>query len=1112
MATYLSGQPTYLPSVQPFQPNLQLFAGALQMKQTQYDSNRKKISDLYGSLLNSPMSRDSNIQARDEFFKSIDYEIKKLANVDLSLEQNVNQAANLFNSMYQNQNIVKDMLWTKNYNNQIQRAESFKNCIDPEKCGGQYWEGGVQALEWKRDEFRRASDQDAMMMGDVNYTPYVNVQDMAAKMFKDMDWDVKVDTIDGNWIVTTKNGENIMGNLLVHFQKTLGEDPRIQEYYKTKAYLERKNWAASNAAQYGSLEAAEQQYINQTTQMINESLAKAKENAEHKKNTNKKIAEDLKENIDKGDVKYDQEMQKVLDDLYAGADDAEHSENQIGNAVGSVNNSISSRTLSLQGDAVDSALAMTFLDQDLGVAAQIMAFKNYERTLKENPVAMAYQEHLWRMEEAAAGEKATEKDENDEVSNFLDDYITGQVRQTIDTDPLAAYKQVAKDTKEEIRKAKTPTTEVLLRTFNVAQQQAIDGGNGSAQAGKDIIAIVDQTIRSYANQSKYSQDSSKYNYAQKLLKKWNSKSEAEKLGWAKTWNMDEFSQKLTYDASHKVFSVAEKFYENNSYNKANRTYLSTLSGEIGDYIAEAKQGQINVTEWRKTMKSMSTAVQNKMKTVGGSATSPYYEYLTNSMGEERSEKSFAFTAARGILMKRGSNVVERFLKGSDDPATRNTAETLKRQAIERYNKMSPERQNQVGGKDKYVYDELYRYAINDKASNPDAGTVKIIENGKPKFITISEFFTADGLVRSKYGAYKDKWTPGESSEFWTNYSYARKLYTGEIDTEGNETGLGKQPLIDDIANAIWGGFKGGVAGAVSEIIEGRAGERAELEAAKKKKDSPFLNDYRREFPSAIDELKKNGQLKGFGSYVEKDLIGFVDYANPKSKTVIGEVTFLKDAFDNEGTGNAFFAFGDPSGKALPTSSDPQARKMVRDLLSLAKKYGDKEGRPTWVGSYNGIGGGKEDWQMYTISLSDPKFASLFGKSPIEGVVGRYPGILPSEGGVDSGTITIYLKDDVATNELYKATKRSSLEKRLDYTDKQDFKFGYGLDALHKLRIERKGAGYVVRGSIADKINEDGSYNFKSFYKDYSQSGYSPDEIQNIYLQGLVQTQYMLNQE
>lgn len=153
MATYLSGSPTFLPTVQPYQPNLQLYAGALQMKQTQYDTNRKKISDLYGSLLNSPMTRDSNIAARDEFFKSIDYEIKKLSSVDLSLQENVDQAANLFTSLYDNKNIVKDMMWTKNYQNEMDRADGFKNCVDPEKCGGQYWEGGVQALQFRREEF-----------------------------------------------------------------------------------------------------------------------------------------------------------------------------------------------------------------------------------------------------------------------------------------------------------------------------------------------------------------------------------------------------------------------------------------------------------------------------------------------------------------------------------------------------------------------------------------------------------------------------------------------------------------------------------------------------------------------------------------------------------------------------------------------------------------------------------------------------------------------------------------------------------------------------------------------------------------------------------------------
>jgi hypothetical protein len=1090
--------------VQPFQPNLQLFAGALQMKQTKYDTNRKQISDLYGSLLNSPMSRDSNIEARDEFFKSIDYEIKKLTNVDLSLEQNVNQAATLFNSMYDNKNLVKDMLWTKNYNNEMQRAEGFKNCLDPEKCGGQYWEGGVQALEWRRDEFRKASDDNAMMMGDVNYTPYVNVQDMAAKMFKELDWDVKVDTPDGNWLVTTKNGENIMGNLLVHFQKTLGEDPRIQEYYKTKAYLERKNWAGSNAAQYGSQEAAEQEYINQTTRLINESLSKAKDNAEHKKNTNKQIANDLKENIDKGDVRYDQEMQKVMDDLYSDADTYEYSENQIGNTVGTVNNSISSRTLSLQGEALDGALAMTMLDQDLGVAAQIMAFKNYERTLKENPIAMKYQEHLWRMQEAAAGQKATEE-EDDDVTDLLNDYLSGGIKQEVNLDPNAAYKQIAEETKEEIERAKTPTLEVLTRTFTVAQQQAKDGGNGSAQAGKDIVALVDQAVRSYANQAKYSKNSDKYEYGQKLLKNWNSKSEGEKLGWAKTWDMDKFSQGLHFDAANKVFSVAQTFHENNKYNQANRTYLSTLNGEIAGLIGEAEQGEINVTEWRKTMKNMTAAVQKQLRTTGGSASSPYYEYLVNSNGDERSEKSFSYTAAKGQIAKQfgyaeGANVVDRF-----KAVNLNDYSSIKTAATERYNMMSPERQKEVGGKDKYVYKNLYDNAVKDQDANPN---VKIVENGQTKYIPVDQFFTTDGLVRSKYDKYKDNWKRDLNSKFWYQYDYASKLYSGKVDSEGNETGLGQQSKVDDIARGLYGLAFGGIQGAVEQVQKGRMSELQELNNARKKNDSPFLNDYRQAFPAAIDELKQNGELRGFGSYVQKDLFGFVDYSDPKSKTVIGEVTFLKDAFDAEDTGNAFFSFGGPG--SLPTETNREATAVLKQLIGQAKKSQDKESRPTWVGTYNGIGGGKEDWQMYTIKVDDPKFAAMFGKSPAEGIEGMAKDFLPAEGGRGSGSITIYLKDEVATNELHKATKRGSLTKRLEYSDKQDFKFGYGLDALHNLKIVRKGSGYVVTGGLADNIREDGSYNLKQVYHDYSGSGYSPDAIQEEYLRKIAIINMQLN--
>ena len=41
MSTYLDNAPTYLPTVQPYEPNFQLYAGALEFKQTKYDTNSK---------------------------------------------------------------------------------------------------------------------------------------------------------------------------------------------------------------------------------------------------------------------------------------------------------------------------------------------------------------------------------------------------------------------------------------------------------------------------------------------------------------------------------------------------------------------------------------------------------------------------------------------------------------------------------------------------------------------------------------------------------------------------------------------------------------------------------------------------------------------------------------------------------------------------------------------------------------------------------------------------------------------------------------------------------------------------------------------------------------
>ena len=62
MASYIPQVTDYIPEFQPFQPDYNFLNNVLQKKQGQYDTNYKALSQTYGTLLNSPMMRQDNIQ------------------------------------------------------------------------------------------------------------------------------------------------------------------------------------------------------------------------------------------------------------------------------------------------------------------------------------------------------------------------------------------------------------------------------------------------------------------------------------------------------------------------------------------------------------------------------------------------------------------------------------------------------------------------------------------------------------------------------------------------------------------------------------------------------------------------------------------------------------------------------------------------------------------------------------------------------------------------------------------------------------------------------------------------------------------------------------------
>ena len=96
MATYLQGVTDFIPQYQPFTPDLNFYDTVLRTKQNQYDSNWKQLNKVYGQYFYADLTRDDNLKKKEELVKNIGFNLQRVAGLDLSLQQNVDQAVQKF--------------------------------------------------------------------------------------------------------------------------------------------------------------------------------------------------------------------------------------------------------------------------------------------------------------------------------------------------------------------------------------------------------------------------------------------------------------------------------------------------------------------------------------------------------------------------------------------------------------------------------------------------------------------------------------------------------------------------------------------------------------------------------------------------------------------------------------------------------------------------------------------------------------------------------------------------------------------------------------------------------------------------------------------------------
>lgn len=416
MATYLQGVTDYIPQFQPFQPDLNFYSNIMQTKQSQYDTNWKALNKMYSAYYNADLTREPNVAKKDQHIKDIEFNLKRVSQLDLSLEQNLTQATQVFTGFYEDKDLMKDMAWTKNYNREVGRAESLQNAYD-DKMSGKYWADGVSALRYKKEEFKEATDADALNFQNVAYTPYVNTIELAQDIAKEAGLSIESvkfsEDAQHRWIIKTKNGQQLVEPLSNLFESRLGNDAKVQAVYQTQAYVNRKDYAQSNAAQFnGDKNLAEMKYLENSFNTLKASNVKRNTKLRESSVGYSDKMKDLEKQIKDGDASPEakealegyKENKDIVDKILERSD----AEIKLLNGGQSSTSTTSTSFVNPYGDLkslrykVDNGVASSLMKKDLDEAANIFAYKDMKTDIDANPYAVNEQKHMFSMQQVAA--------------------------------------------------------------------------------------------------------------------------------------------------------------------------------------------------------------------------------------------------------------------------------------------------------------------------------------------------------------------------------------------------------------------------------------------------------------------------------------------------------------------------------------------------------------------------------------------------------------------------------------------------------------------------------------------------------------------------------------
>ena len=245
MATYVPGVGSYLPDFKPFTPDYKFLSNVLDVKTERYETNYKSLNDLYGKVVYGNLSRKDTQEMRDQYAENLAPKLQQISGMDLSMAQNVETAKALFKPFFEEDLIVKDLVQTKKYRDEMQYANMLKDSPVQEQRE-LYWQTGIQKMQYEMEDFVNATQDKALKMPLPTYVPDSDLFQMAMNYLNESELGTDVITTiseNGEWLIQRKNGDLITNEALTMVQKALKDDPRVVNAYHADAFVKSRQFA-----------------------------------------------------------------------------------------------------------------------------------------------------------------------------------------------------------------------------------------------------------------------------------------------------------------------------------------------------------------------------------------------------------------------------------------------------------------------------------------------------------------------------------------------------------------------------------------------------------------------------------------------------------------------------------------------------------------------------------------------------------------------------------------------------------------------------------------------------------------------------------------------------